>query len=47
MAALKITLWCEVPDDMPESDVAMALEQGELFEKFPGTQYQIDQEAGR
>ena len=44
MAAWKITVWCEF--DGPEYDLAMALEQGELWDKASDVQYQVDQAHG-
>jgi hypothetical protein len=41
MSAWKITIWCEF--DGPEYDLAMHLEQGELWDKAAGVQYQIDE----
>jgi hypothetical protein len=41
----KITIWCG--SELEEYDVAMALEQGELWEKASDVQYQIDQATGR
>lgn len=41
MSAYKITIWCE--SEAPEYDLAMALEQGELWDTASDVQYQIDQ----
>jgi hypothetical protein len=41
MAAYEITIWCE--SDKPEYDLAMALEQGELWDMATDVQYQIVQ----
>ena len=41
MSAFKITIWCDFDGDEP--DLAMALEQGELWDKASSVQYQIDQ----
>ena len=43
-AGYKITIWCSF--DGPEYDLAMALEQGELWEKASDVQYQIDPARG-
>ena len=40
MSAYKITIWCE--SDQDEPGLAMALEQGELWEVAVNVQYQID-----
>lgn len=42
--AYKITIWCE--SEVDEPDLAMALEQGELWEKAGNVQYQIDPARG-
>lgn len=44
MSAYKITLWCDT--ELSEPDLGTALEQGELFELVPGTQYQIEEVHG-
>jgi hypothetical protein len=41
MTAYRIYVWCDF--DGPESDLAMALEQGELWEKASDVQYQIEE----
>ena len=40
----KITIWCS--SELEEYDLAMALEQGELWEKASDVQYQIDPARG-
>ena len=45
-AGWKITIWCETPDDVPQHDLAMALEQGELWEKATNVQYDIEEARG-
>ena len=42
--AYKITIWCET--ELDEQDVAMALEQGELWDKAGNVSYQIDAARG-
>lgn len=44
MSAYKITIWCD--SELAEYDLAMALEQGELWEAATGVQYQIDPAVG-
>src|SRR5215469_248707 len=41
VSAYKITIWCEFDGDEP--DLAMHLEQGELWDAASDVQYQIDQ----
>jgi hypothetical protein len=41
MTAYRITIWCE--SDKPEYDLAMALEQGELWDVADDVQYRIEQ----
>lgn len=40
-ASYRISVWCEFDGDEP--DLAMALEQGELWDKASHVQYQIEQ----